>query len=125
MSQGTKYNSTNVETLTGETTLTATSDKVQVLDPDGAKTLNLPDLRNATVDATSGTGTVGTALYADHSSGYFLVMNNASGAEVITIKGWNGSATDGTLGTPTQNESAECVWSGSSKGWIVSVSANS
>ena len=116
MSQGTKYNSAEVQS--GQPTLTATSAKYQFIDPTGNKNLDLPDLRDSTNDATSGTGTVGTDVFADHSSGSFVISNTADGAEVITIRGWNGSSTTGTICTPTQNETAILTWTGSTNGWI-------
>lgn len=125
MSQGTKYNSTNVETLSGNKTLVATDAKFQILDPTAARDVTLPDLLDSTNDTTSGTGTVGTDVYADHSSGYFVIENTANAAEVISVKGWNGTNSTTALGTPTQNESAICTWTGSTHGWNVNVVANS
>jgi hypothetical protein len=126
MSQGTKYNSfKDNSTLSGTLTLSAASDKFQTADPDGsARTVQLPDLRDHTNDTTSGTGQVGTDLYADHSSGFFVINNAANGDEALNIKGWNGTNTTTTLGTPTQAESAICYWTGSTKGWIVNVVSN-
>jgi hypothetical protein len=117
MSQGTKYNSAEVQS--GTPSLTATSAKYQFIDPAGGnKNCDLPDLRDHTNDATSGTGTVGTDLYADHSSGSFVISNTADASEIITIRGWNGSSTTGTICTPTQNETAILTWTGSTNGWI-------
>jgi len=116
MTQGTKYDSAT--TATGAQTLTATSDKYQFIDPDGTVNVDLPDLRNETNDTTSGTGVVGTTLYADQSAGHFVISNTAGGAEVMTIRGWNGSSATGTICTPTQNETAILYWTGSTSGWI-------
>jgi hypothetical protein len=52
------------------------------------------------------------------NSGYFVISNTADAAEVITVRGWNGSSTTGTIMTPTQNETAICVWTGTTSGWI-------
>jgi hypothetical protein len=117
MSQGTKYNSAEVQS--GAPSLTATSAKYQFIDPDGSgRNCDLPDLRDSTNDTTSGTGTVGTDVFADHSSGSFVISNTANGAEVITIRGWNGSSATGTICTPTQNETAILTWTGATNGWI-------
>ena len=120
MSQGTKYDSSNAETLSGAKTLTATSAKYQFLDPGGSgRNCDLPDLRSATTDINSeGTGTGGTARYADLQGGSFIISNTADGSEVITIRGWNGSSTTGTICTPTQNETAILTWTGVDNGWI-------
>ena len=125
MSQGTKYNSTNVETLAANKTLVATAAKFQILAPAGDRDVTLPDIKNDTNDATSGTGTVGTDLFADHNSGFFYIENTANASEVITVKGWNGTNSTTALGTPGQNEAAICYWTGSAHGWNVNVVANS
>ena len=116
MTQGTKYDSSTA--VTGTQSLTATSDKFQFIDPAGNVNVDLPDLRNATNTTTSGTGTVGTALYSDQSAGHFTISNTANAGEVITVRGWNGSSTTGTICTPTQNETAIVTWTGVTSGWI-------
>ena len=120
MSQGTKYSSSNAETLSGAKTLTATDAKNQFLDPGGSgRNVDLPDLRTATTDIKSeATGTGGTTRYADLQGGTFVISNTADAAEVITIRGWNGSSTTGTICTPTQNETAILTWTGATNGWI-------
>ena len=119
MTQGTKYDSASSGTLSSADMLSATSAKFQFIDPGGsARNLDLPDLRNSTNDTTSGTGTVGTDVYADHNMGTFIISNTADASEVITIRGWNGSSTTGTICTPTQNETAIVHWTGEDKGWI-------
>tara|TARA_R100001463_G_scaffold17895_3_gene45186 strand:- start:499 stop:876 length:378 start_codon:yes stop_codon:yes gene_type:complete len=118
MSQGTKYESSEVQS--GTPSLTATSAKYQFIDPaGGGKNCDLPDLRSATTDINSeGTGTAGTTRYADLQGGFFVISNTADAAEVLTIRGWNGSSTTGTIMTPTQNETAVCYWTGATSGWI-------
>ena len=120
MTQGTKYTSTSSGDWSSATMLSATSDKYQFIDPTGsARNLDLPDLRNQTSDSNSeGTGTYGTDRYADQSGGTFVISTTADGAEVITIRGWNGSSTTGTICTPTQNETAIVHWTGATRGWI-------
>ena len=116
---GNKYESSNAETLSGTKTLAVTDAKHQFLDPGGsARNVDLPDLRNSTNDTTSGTGTVGTDVYADHNMGTFIISNTADASEVITIRGWNGSSTTGTICTPTQSETAILTWTGATNGWI-------
>jgi len=107
MTQGTKYDSATSGNWSAADMLSATSDKFQFI-----------DLRNSTNDTTSGTGTVGTDVYADHNMGTFVISNTADGSEVITIRGWNGSSATGTICTPTQNETAIVHWTGNDKGWI-------
>ena len=119
MTQGTKYDSASSGTWSAADMLSATSAKFQFIDPGGsARNLDLPDLRNSTNDTTSGTGTVGTDVYADHNMGTFVISNTADGSEVITIRGWNGSSATATICTPTQNETAIVHWTGEDKGWI-------
>lgn len=72
---------TNIETLTGNKTLTIDDARVQVLDPDGAKDVTLP----------------AEALSAGDS---FILVNAASGAEAITVK----DDTPATVGSVAQNE---------------------
>jgi len=117
---GNKYDSSNAETLSGAKTLATTDAKYQFLDPGGSgRNVDLPDLRTATTDINSeGTGTAGTTRYADLQTGYFVISNTADAAEVITVRGWNGSSTTGTIMTPTQNETAICIWTGADNGWI-------
>lgn len=117
---GNKYDSSSAETLSGAKTLAVTDAKFQFLDPGGSgRNCDLPDLRTATTDINSeGTGTAGTTRYADTQGGFFVISNTADAAEVITVRGWNGSSTTGTIMTPTQNETAVCYWTGSTSGWI-------
>ena len=78
-----------VLTMTGTIVLTEESAPLQVLDPDGAKTVTLPP------EETS-EGLV------------FWIWNTASGAEIITIE--NDAA--GAIATPTLAEMAICVCTG-------------
>lgn len=118
MTQGTKYTSSEVQS--GAPSLSATSAKYQFIDPGGsARNCDLPDLRSQTTDSNSeATGTYGTDRYADQHQGYFVISNTADATEVITIRGWNGSSTTGTICTPTQNETAIVTWTGATSGWI-------
>jgi hypothetical protein len=90
----------NTETLTSDpTVLTANSAYHQILDPDGAKELDLP----------SGTGTQG---------GEVMITNTAGGAEAITVKQSDSSTTVAVI---DQNQSALLVCNGVSAaaGWQV------
>ena len=117
---GNKYESSNAETLSGAKTLAVTDSKYQFLDPGGSgRNVDLPDMRTLTTDINSeGTGDAGTDRYVDAQSGFFVISNTADGSEVITVRGWNGSTTTGTIMTPTQNETAVCYWTGATNGWI-------
>ena len=117
---GNKYESSNAETLSGAKTLAVTDAKFQFLDPGGsARNVDLPDLRTLTTDTNSeGTGDAGTDRYVDAQGGYFVISNTADASEVITVRGWNGSSTTGTICTPTQNETALLHWTGATNGWI-------
>lgn len=117
---GNKYESSNAETLSGAKTLAVTDAKFQFLDPGGSgRNVDLPDMRTLTTDINSeGTGDAGTDRYADTQGGFFVISNTADAAEVITVRGWNGSSTTGTIMTPTQNETAVCYWTGATNGWI-------
>ena len=117
---GNKYESSNAETLSGAKTLAVTDSKYQFLDPGGsARNVDLPDMRPLTTDINSeGTGDAGTDRYVDAQGGFFVISNTADGSEVITVRGWNGSSTTGTIMTPTQNETALCYWTGATNGWI-------
>ena len=117
---GNKYDSSNAETLSGAKSLAVTDAKYQFLDPGGsARNVDLPDMRTLTTDINSeGTGDAGTDRYVDTQGGFFVISNTADAAEVITVRGWNGSSTTGTIMTPTQNETAVCYWTGSTSGWI-------
>ena len=117
---GNKYESSNAETLSGAKTLAVTDSKYQFLDPGGSgRNVDLPDMRTLTTDINSeGTGDAGTDRYVDAQSGFFVISNTADAAEVITVRGWNGSSTTGTIMTPTQNETALCNWTGATSGWI-------
>tara|TARA_R100000458_G_C8159435_1_gene164092 strand:- start:321 stop:704 length:384 start_codon:yes stop_codon:yes gene_type:complete len=120
MTQGTKYDSANTANWSAADMLSATSAKFQFIDPNGsARNLDLPDLRSATTDINSeGTGDRETTRYADQHGGTFVISNTADASEVITIRGWNGSSTTGTICTPTQNETAIVHWTGATSGWI-------
>ena len=117
---GNKYESSNAETLSGAKTLAVTDAKFQFLDPGGSgRNVDLPDMRTLTTDINSeGTGDAGTDRYVDTQGGFFVISNTADAAEVITVRGWNGSTTTGTIMTPTQNETAVCYWTGATNGWI-------
>jgi len=117
---GNKYESSNAEDLSGAKTLAVTDAKYQFLNPDGSgRNVDLPDLRTLTTDINSeGTGDAGTDRYVDAQGGFFVISNTADAAEVITVRGWNGSSTTGTIMTPTQNETALCYWTGATNGWI-------
>ena len=117
---GNKYESSNAETLSGAKTLAVTDSKYQFLDPGGSgRNVDLPDMRTLTTDINSeGTGDAGTDRYADTQGGFFVISNTADAAEVITVRGWNGSSTTGTIMTPTQDETAVCYWTGATNGWI-------
>tara|TARA_A100001515_G_C4514273_1_gene191225 strand:- start:272 stop:661 length:390 start_codon:yes stop_codon:yes gene_type:complete len=117
---GNKYESSNAETLSGAKTLAVTDAKFQFLDPGGsARNVDLPDLRTLTTDTNSeATGDAGTDRYVDAQGGFFSISNTADGSEVITVRGWNGSSTTGTICTPTQNETAFLYWTGATNGWI-------
>ena len=117
---GNKYESSNAETLSGAKTLAVTDAKFQFLDPGGSgRNVDLPDMRTLTTDINSeGTGDAGTDRYADTQGGFFVISNTADAAEVITVRGWNGSTTTGTIMTPTQDETAVCYWTGATNGWI-------
>ena len=117
---GNKYESSNAETLSGAKTLAVTDAKFQFLAPGGSgRNVDLPDMRTLTTDINSeGTGDAGTDRYADTQGGFFVISNTADAAEVITVRGWNGSTTTGTIMTPTQNETAVCYWTGATNGWI-------
>ena len=85
-----QYQDMNVETLSGTATLTAGSASVQRLDPGGAgRNVDLPDL-------------------GDYGQGKVVIVNTADAAEVITIR--DAANSNATVGTPTQAESAVCVW---------------
>lgn len=73
-------------TLTGNITLIKESPTIQMLDPDGARTVTLP-------------------AEADSDGLIFMISNEADAAEIITVED------DGTntIVTPTQNEAA-IVW---------------
>lgn len=86
-----KRQSSNVETLAGNKTLTADDARIQVLDPDGAgRDVTLPpEAASAGLD--------------------FYIHNSADGAETLTVKD-DGAA---TVCTPTQNETAYLYCDGS------------
>jgi hypothetical protein len=86
-----QYGGYNAQTATGDITLTAGDDMIQAIDPGGsARNVVLPDL-----------GSTG--------QGKAVVDNTADAAEVLTLQdAANGNA---TVATPTQNQSAICVFS--------------
>jgi len=92
-----QYADSNTETMTGTGVLTAASAYHQILDPDGARELDLPD----------GAATLG---------GRVMITNAASDAEAITVKQSDSSTTVIVI---DQNQSAElvCNGGGSTTGW--------
>ena len=96
-----QYGGYNAQTASGTITLTAGDDLIQAIDPGGsARNVVLPDL-----------GTTG--------QGKAVIDNTADGAEVITLQ--DAANSNATVGTPTQNESATCVFSEGS--WVCVVGA--
>ena len=97
-----QYGGYNAQTATGTITLTAGDDLIQAIDPDngGGRDVVLPDL-----------GSTG--------QGKAVIDNTADAAEVLTIK--DAANSNATVGTPTQNESATCVFSEGS--WVCVVGA--
>ena len=96
-----QYGGYNAQTATGTITLTAGDDLIQAIDPGGsARNVVLPDL-----------GTTG--------QGKAVIDNTADGSEVITLQ--DAANSNATVGTPTQNESATCVFSEGS--WVCVVGA--
>lgn len=93
-----QYQDLRTKTLDSAEVLTAGSASVQRLDPDGSgRNVDLPNL----------------GIYGQ---GKVTIVNTAGGAEVITIRDTANS--DATVGTPTQNENAVCVWaSDGTTGW--------
>ena len=89
----------NTETMTATGVLTAASAYHQILDPDGAKELDMPN----------GTTTQG---------GRCVITNSADAAEAITVKQSDSSTTVVVI---DQNESATlvCTGAGSTTGWQV------
>lgn len=96
-----QYGGYNAQTASGTITLTAGDDLIQAIDPGGsARNVVLPDL-----------GSTG--------QGKAVIDNTADGAEVITLQ--DAANSNATVGTPTQNESATCVFSEGS--WVCVVGA--
>lgn len=96
-----QYGGYNAQTASGTITLTAGDDLIQAIDPGGsARNVVLPDL-----------GTTG--------QGKAVIDNTADGSEVITLQ--DAANSNATVGTPTQNESATCVFSEGS--WVCVVGA--
>ena len=89
----------NTETMTATGVLTAASAYHQILDPDGARELDMPD----------GAATQG---------GKCMVTNSADAAEAITIKQSDSTT---TVAVVDQNESVTlvCTGAGSTTGWQV------
>ena len=87
----------NTETLTGTKVLVANDAYHQILDPDGAREVDMP----------SGPNTQG---------GRCMITNAASGAEAITVKQSDSSTTVIVI---DQNQSAELVCNGgaTTNGW--------
>jgi hypothetical protein len=96
-----QYGGYNAQTASGTITLTAGDDLIQAIDPGGsARNVVLPDL-----------GSTG--------QGKAVIDNTADGSEVITLQ--DAANSNATVGTPTQNESATCVFSEGS--WVCVVGA--
>ena len=96
-----QYGGYNAQTASGTITLTAGDDLIQAIDPGGsARNVVLPDL-----------GSTG--------QGKAVIDNTADATEVLTIK--DAANSNATVGTPTQNESATCVFSEGS--WVCVVGA--
>ena len=86
-----QYGGYNAQTATGDITLTAGDDMIQAIDPaSGAgRDVFLPDL------GSTGQGKV-------------VIDNTADAAEVLTIK--DAATANAEVGTPTQDQSATCVF---------------
>ena len=96
-----QYGGYNTQTASGTITLTAGDDMIQAIDPGGAgRNVVLPDL------GSTGQGKV-------------VVDNTADAAEVLTLQ--DAANSNATVGTPTQNESATCVFSEGA--WVCVVGA--
>jgi len=96
-----QYGGYNAQTASGTITLTAGDDLIQAIDPDGSgRNVVLPDL------GSTGQGKV-------------VIDNTADAAEVLTLQ--DAANSNATVGTPTQNESATCVFSEGS--WVCVVGA--
>ena len=96
-----QYGGYNAQTASGTITLTAGDDLIQAIDPGGsARNVVLPDL-----------GSTG--------QGKAVIDNTADAAEVLTLQ--DAANSNATVGTPTQNESATCVFSEGS--WVCVVGA--
>lgn len=97
-----QYGGYNAQTASGTITLTAGDDMIQAIDPanGSGRDVVLPDL-----------GSTG--------QGKAVIDNTADAAEVLTIK--DAANSNATVGTPTQNESATCVFSEGS--WVCVVGA--
>lgn len=96
-----QYGGYNAQTAADTITLTAGDDLVQAIDPGGSgRNVVLPDL------GSTGQGKV-------------VIDNTADAAEVLTLQ--DAANSNATVGTPTQNESATCVFSEGS--WVCVVGA--
>ena len=84
------------ETLAANKTLTVDSPCLQFIDPNGARDLTLP-------------------AEADSDGLVFVIVNQAGGSEIITIK----DDASATICTPTQNETAILFCDGTSWGGLV------
>lgn len=96
-----QYGGYNAQTASGDITLTAGDDLIQAIDPGGSgRNVVLPDL------GSTGQGKV-------------IVDNTADAAEVLTLQ--DAANSNATVATPTQNQSAICVFSEGS--WVCSQGA--
>lgn len=85
-----QYGGYNAQTASDDITLTAGNDLIQAIDPGGsARDVFLPDL------GSTGQGKV-------------VIDNTADNPEVLTLK--DAANSNAEVGTPTQNESATCVF---------------
>lgn len=85
------------QTLTGTYAIPPGAEHIQALDPGGAS-------RNVTLPASPQIGD------------WFLIINTADAAEIITVQTSAGGALTPPI-TPTQNESAFVVYTGATLGW--------
>lgn len=96
-----QYGGYNAQTAGDTITLTAGDDMIQAIDPGGSdRDVVLPDL-----------GSTG--------QGKAVFNNTADGAEVLTLK--DAANANAIVGSPTENESATCVFSEGS--WVCVVGA--
>ena len=96
-----QYGGYNTQTASDTITLTAGDDMIQAIDPGGSgRDVVLPDL------GSTGQGKV-------------VIDNTADDTEVLTIK--DAANSNAEVGSPTQNESATCVFSEGA--WVCVVGA--